>query len=316
MSFSSKVKKELSSYYGTARHCNIAEIAGIINTCGTIKISAKSVSIKIQTENAVVAKKYFTLIKKTFNINCVVSIRKSRQLKRNRLYCVTVNDYCSAIKLLSATGIMVNDLTPIKVRKNVNPTVIKSECCKRAYIRGAFISGGSLSDPEKSYHLEFINTDGDLSNALLDMINFFGLRSKIIYRKGYYVVYLKEGENIVDLLNIMGAHLSLMDLENVRIVKDMRNTVNRIVNCETANLSKTVCASIKQVDDINFIFEKKGSDFLSEQLLDVAKLRLMYPEASLKEIGAMLSPSVGKSGVNHRLRKISMIAENLRGGLL
>jgi DNA-binding protein WhiA len=176
------------------------------------------------------------------------------------------------------------------------------------------LAGGSLSDPEKAYHLEVVCAERKKSEELAETINAFGLKARTIERKGHFVVYLKEGENIVDLLNIMGAHLSLLNMENLRIVKDMRNNVNRQVNCETSNLSKTVRASIRQIDDINTIARMKGLGFLSDQLKEAAETRLLYEEASLKEIGAMLSPPVGKSGVNHRLRKISEIAENLRGG--
>ncbi|MDR1559917.1 MAG: DNA-binding protein WhiA [Clostridiales bacterium] len=290
MSFSSLVKKELCGVYG-AEHCAAAEIAAIVSVCGTVNAS----NIRIQTENAAVAKKYFRLIKKQFKLQGDVSIRNSRQFSRSRVYSVS---------------------TPIieKILNAEKKGGFNRECCKRAYIRGAFLSGGSLSDPEKAYHLEFVNADRQKSEYLADIIHSFGLKARIIERKAHYIVYLKEGENIVDLLNIMGAHLSLMNLENTRIVKDMRNNVNRQVNCETANLSKTVRASVKQINDINTIARIKGLGYLSDQLEDVAELRLMYEEASLKEIGAMLSPPVGKSGVNHRLRKISEIAENLRGG--
>jgi hypothetical protein len=125
------------------------------------------------------------------------------------------------------------------------------------------------------------------------------------------VVYVKEGEHIVDLLNIMEAHVALMDLENVRILKEMRNSVNRQVNCETANISKTVGAAVKQMEDIDYIRKKRGLESLPDNLREVALLRLEYPEASLKELGMRLSPTVGKSGVNHRLRRISEIAEEL-----
>ena len=291
MSFSSRVKNELCGIYG-AKHCAIAEIAAIINTCGRIN----DVSVKIQTENAAVAKKYFCLNKKFLNLHGDVSIKKSRQFNRSRVYSVQTP--------------LINDRLP----SNANVEVISRDCCRRAYIRGAFLAGGSISDPEKAYHLELVNACRQKSEDLAELINSYGLKARVIERKGHYIVYLKEGENIVDLLNIMGAHLSLMNFENLRIVKDIRNDVNRQVNCETANLSKTVRASIKQIDDINTIARIKGLGYLSDQLKEVAEIRLMYEEASLKEIGAMLSLPVSKSGVNHRLRKISEIAENLRGG--
>ena len=178
------------------------------------------------------------------------------------------------------------------------------------------MSSGSVSDPEKNYHAEFVCADEEKSIQLRDIINSFELDSKIIKRKEHYVVYLKEGEQIADLLNVMGAHISLLDMENVRILKDMRNNINRKVNCETANLNKTIAASVKQIEDIEFIRQNYGLGYLPKVLEDMASLRLQYPEVSLKELGEMVEPKVGKSGVNHRLRKISSIAEGLREGNL
>ena len=187
-------------------------------------------------------------------------------------------------------------------------------CCRRAYIRGAFISVGSVNDPEKNYHMEFVLANASSAEQLKDLINSFGLDAKVVERKEHFVVYLKEGEQIVDLLNIMEAPLALMDLENVRIMKEMRNDINRKVNCETANLNKVVGAAVKQLEDIEYIEEKIGLSSLPEQLEEIARLRLEYPDKSLKELGSFLSTPVGKSGVNHRLRKISNIAEALREG--
>lgn len=290
MSFSSLVKKELCGIYGP-KHCMNAEITAIINSCGTINESG----VCIRTENAAVARKFFYLVKRSFKIHGDVSIKNSRQFNRSRVYSVR-------IPLINKT--LYDGLGE----------VAKKDCCKRAYIRGAFLAAGSLSDPEKAYHLEIVNPDRQRCEDLAETINTYGLNARIIKRKLHYIVYLKEGENIVDLLNIMGAHLSLLNMENLRIVKDMRNNVNRQVNCETSNMSKTIRASIKQINDINTIANIKGLGYLSDQLKEAAEIRLMYEEASLKEIGAMMSPPVSKSGVNHRLRKISEIAENIRGG--
>ena len=309
MSFSSDVKNELSGIYPSARHCGLAEIAAIINTCGYISDQ----SIRIQTENAVVAKKFFMLIKINFKIQSQVSIRNNKKFKRSRLYCVIINNPDDVKKIAHASG-LIEVSGSNGCEKSLNPLVVKDDCCRRAYIRGAFISGGSLSDPEKTYHMEFVNPDHRLIKALSQVIACFEINARVIKRKNYYIAYLKEGEHIVDLLNIMGAHLSLMNLENLRIVKDMRNNVNRMVNCETANLSKVVSAAVKQISDIKYIDSTKGLGYLSEQLEEVARLRLQNAESSLKEIGTMLSPPVGKSGVNHRLRKISEIADFLRDG--
>jgi len=185
-------------------------------------------------------------------------------------------------------------------------------CCKRAFIRGAFLASGSISDPEKGYHFEIVCSDEQKAEQLRELIRSFEIDAKIVMRKKSYVVYVKEGAQIVDMLAVMEANVALMNLENIRIVKEMRNTVNRKVNCETANINKTVNAAVKQTEDIRLIQEKMGFHNLNEGLAEIAELRLQYPEATLKELGMMLNPQVGKSGVNHRLRKLSQIADGLR----
>ncbi len=315
MSFSYNVKSELSHHFGNARHCNIAELAAVLNMCGHIAYNREKICVKIQTENPVAARKYFTLLKKTFNIDSEVLIRRNSQLKKNRVYMLFINNDNQARKMLQACGILYSENGRDTVRRRIDELVVNSVCCKRAYIRGAFLASGSISDPEKMYHLEFACLDKPYSENLRDLINSFGLDAKIVQRKEHFVVYLKEGEQIVDLLNIMEAHKALMDLENIRILKDMRNNVNRKVNCETANLNKTVNAAVKQIEDIELILKKMELSQLPQSLSDIIGLRLDYPDASLKELGMMLEPPVGKSGVNHRLRKLAEIADSLREGM-
>ncbi len=313
MSFSTRVKEEIARHIGGGRHCKIAEIAAVINMCGKIKISPnKAVSIKIQTENPAVARKYFTIIKKTFNINVEVLIRRNSFFNKSRVYIMYIADTEAATKILKATKLAEIIEGDIVIFHRIHPLVVQSVCCKRAYIRGAFLASGSMSDPEKTYHLEFVNIHKKHSLDLMNLINSFEMDSKIVVRKKYFVVYLKEGAQIVDLLNIMEGHIALMELENLRILKEMRNNVNRIVNCETANLNKTISASVRQVEDINLIEEKMGLGKLPQALEEIARLRLEYSDSTLKELGEMLDPPVGKSGVNHRLRKLSEIAEKLR----
>ncbi len=313
MSFSSKVKEELSRHIGSARHCRIAEIASLINMCGKIKVNTiNDISLKVTTENAAVARKYFTLLKKTFNINVEVLIRKSKQLKKNRVYMMYITNTDKVIKVLKATRLIQMSNHSVQVIHRIHPLIVQSICCKRAYIRGAFLGGGSLSDPEKTYHLEFVNQYEQHGNQLMQLINTFDMGAKIVIRKKYFVIYLKEGSQIVDLLNIMEAHIALMDLENIRILKEMRNNVNRMVNCETANLKKTVSAAVRQLEDIKLINQLVGLESLPELLEEIARLRLTFTSASLKELGSMLDPAIGKSGVNHRLRKLSQIAQKLR----
>lgn len=190
--------------------------------------------------------------------------------------------------------------------------VVQKDCCKKAFIRGMFLATGSVNDPQKAYHFEIVVHNKELAQAVQEVIRGFGLDAKIVKRKKYYVVYLKEGSMIVDILNMMEAYVSLMDMENVRILKDMRNDINRRVNCETANIKKTVNAARRQIEDIEYIERTKGLRYLNDSLRALAEIRLEEPDANLSELGQMLNPPVSKSGVNHRLRKISSIANTLR----
>ena len=310
MSFSYNVKQEIAQRFGNARHCNIAEIAGIINMCAYIGCFRKKFCLKLQTENFFVAKKYFTLIEKTFKIRCNVTVRKNQHYHGNIIYILTITKTTDIEKILTATGILSEENK--KISNQCYMPVIHSICCRRAYIRGAFLAAGSVNDPEKNYHLEFVHGDVKQAQYIQNILHTFHLDAKMIYRKQYYVVYLKEGEQIADMLNIIQAHTALLKMEDVRVWKDMRNSINRKVNCETANLNKTVTAAIKQIEDIQYIQKHKEWKYLPEALLKTAELRLQYPEASLKELGFLMAPPIGKSGINHRLKKISNIAEQLR----
>lgn len=315
MSFSSKVREELSNHIPEARHCQIAEIAAIFGMCGRVIYTERGkIYIKIHTENIFVARKYFTLLQKSFNINSDVSVKRNIFLKKSRIYTVAVADDTLSRKILLAARLMTPDG---EIEENCSLTdnlIIQNPCCKRAFLRGSFLASGSISDPEKTYHFEIACTDGKKAGLLQAMMVSFGIDAKIILRKKYYVVYVKEGSQIVDMLNIMEAHVSLMELENIRIAKEIRNSVNRQVNCETANINKTVSAAVKQVEDITYIKNTVGFGELSEGLQEMANLRLAYPEATLQELGKLLSTPVSKSGVNHRLRKLSQIANELRDG--
>ncbi len=313
MSFSSEVKDELSRQIVEARHCQIAEVAAIISLCGRILISAKDTyGIKIHTENIAVARKYFQLIKKTFQVHVEVSVRQNVYLKKGKTYTISISDHEDALRILQAAKLIQDDGEILENLSITDNLVIQQPCCKRAFIRGAFLATGSISDPEKSYHFEIVCATLEKAKQLKNIICFFHIDAKIIQRKKYFVVYIKEGAQIVEILNVMEAHVALMNLENIRILKEMRNTVNRKVNCEAANINKTVFAAVKQMEDIKFIKNTIGFEKLAKGLQEIALLRLENPQATLKELGAMLNPPVGKSGVNHRLRKLSEIAENIR----
>ena len=291
MSFSGKIKEELAQHYAKARHCNLAELSALVHMSGSFeKDGYGSCILKLHTENDGVARKCFTLLGKTFNISTDIAIRRN-----------TAKGSCSYYIRAKGEELLA-----------VENVIVQAVCCKRAYIRGAFIASGSMSDPDKSYHFEIVCGTLKQAEYLRNMINSFEMDAKIVKRKKSYVVYLKEGSQIVDVLNIMEAHVALLELENVRIMKEMRNTVNRKVNCETANINKTVSASVRQMEDIIYIRDNIGFDKLPDGLKDVALTRLKYPDATLKEFGGLLENPIGKSGVNHRLRKLSEIAEKLR----
>lgn len=312
MSFSSEVKEELSEQIASGRHCRLAETAAILSLCGKIVITENDrYCVKIQTENLAVARKYFTLLRKTFNIRAEVSVRKSRGV---RFYSVIVAKDQEARRLLGETCLLDEDGNISECMSPMHHRLLKQNCCRRAFIRGAFLAVGSVSDPEKSYHFEIVCAAPEKARQLQELLASYDVDAKTVLRKRHYVVYIKEGSQIVELLALMGAHISLMQLENVRIVKEMRNSVNRKVNCETANLNKTVSAAVRQAEDIRYIQERIGLDKLPVDLEETARLRLEHTEASLKELGDMLCPKVGKSGVNHRLRKLSQIADDLREG--
>ena len=311
MSFSKDVKEELSLQHGEARHCSLAELAAILSFGGTIIADKTRYCLKLQTESLAVARKYFTLIRKTFNISIDISARRNSHGKESQLFTLIVSDPAMALRILQAAKLPHEDLSEGEIGR-ASQLIVQNTCCKRAFIRGAFLTSGSMSNPKKSYHLEIVVNDSEKAEQLKCMIQSFSIDAKIVTRKKSYVVYIKEGSQIVDLLNVMEAHIALMDLENVRILKEMRNQVNRQVNSETANINKTVIAASKQIEDILFIRDNIGFGDLAEGLEDIARLRIQYPDASLKELGAMLTPTIGKSGVNHRLRKLSMIAEHIR----
>lgn len=290
MSFSSDVKEELEKVIPSSRHCQLAELAAIIHLGCRIEIDETNQDqITILSENPFASRKYFTLLKKTFIINE------------------------NAVKILQAVKVLDERGHMNPLSEETNPLLIKNSCCMRAFLRGAFLCIGSMSDPQKGYHLEFVCENEAQALQIQQVIGSFEIDARIVRRKKYHVVYLKEGAGIVDLLNVMGAHLSLMLLENLRVEKEVRNSINRQVNCEAANITKTVNAASKQIEDILLLQKNYGLSNLPDNLRQMAEIRLEHPESSLQELGGYLNPPVGKSGVNHRLRKLGEIAEKIKG---
>ena len=313
MSFSSNLKDELCRVLSSSRHCNIAEMTAIISLLGNVKISEKDeYSLSISTEHAGLARKCFTILKKTFNIGTDIKISRNTFLSKNHNYTISIKSDIEARNILLTTKLL-NSYEEIEEKLSIDDNFILSKtCCRRAFLRGSFVATGSMSDPEKAYHFEIVCATYEKANQIRDVLISFDVDAKIVERKKSFVVYIKDSEQIVFVLALIEANSSLLELENIRILKDVRNDVNRKVNCETANINKTVSAALKQIEDIEFIKSSYGLDILPEAVRDISILRLQYPEASLIELGTYLQPKVGKSGVNHRLRKLSEIADKLR----
>lgn len=298
MSFSQEVKEELSRHIPGARHCQLAELAALVSFLCKLTTKGKETALILETESPLIARKYFTLLNKT------LSIYKDKKVITDQ----------QALELLTALKMWrENERGETVCRLDVvDGILLQQTCCKRAFIRGAFLAAGSISDPRKAYHMEIVCRTSPQARQLRDVMNTFEAEAKIVERKGHYVVYVKEGSRIVDMLGVMEANVALMNLENVRILKKMRNSVNRKVNCETANIGKTVSAAVRQVEDIQLIEKKIGLSKLPQSLQEIARVRLEHPDMPLKDLGELLTPPVGKSGVNHRLRRISEIAEKLK----
>ena len=289
MSFSKDVKDELFEVIPKSRHCAIAELVGIVVASRkATNNSLEEVFAQIQ-QDVNINRKVFTLLKKTLNI-------KSDVLAFDDL------DFGEIKKMLR-----IDDKF-----NTVDRLVIQQSCCKRAFIRGTFLVSGSISDPNKGYHFEIVCGNDLQATQIMDCINAFEIDAKIVRRTGKYVVYIKEGAGIVEMLRVMEASHSVMELENIRVVKEVRGTINRKVNCETANISKTVNAAVRQIEDIHLIDAKLGLDNLPEALQEIAQVRLDYPDTPLGDLGQHLDPPIGKSGVNHRLKKLAAIADTLR----
>ena len=308
MSFSGITKEELARLSEVKSCCDLAELAALVRMDGTLEIYAdQRFVLNVTTESAPVARKIFRLAKNILELQVDVAVRRKMRLRKNNSYLIKIYPLTAAD--LQRLGLLNKQQ---KIKHGIAQELIRHRCDQKAYLRGAFLAGGSINNPEGAYHLEIISSDPQHAAALCQLLNKFQLRAKVSQRKNWYVVYIKESEHIVLFLALIGAHHALLEFENVRVFKDVRNQVNRLVNCETANLNKTVVASVRQIDNINLIAGTIGLTALPPALRDMAELRMESPDASLKELGEMLTPKVGKSGVNHRLRKIDELAEKIR----
>lgn len=309
MSFASEMKNELTRIE-VDECCMKSELSALIKMNGAVSYFDGQWVINVQTENAAIARRIFTLIKNVYRIEIDLLVRKKMKLKKNNVYICRIKkeskDVLADLDIFSG-GILTNTITD---------EIKNKECCRRSYLRGAFLAGGSVNNPETSaYHLEIGSLYEEHAQAITELMNSYELNAKYIDRKRGYIIYLKEAEKIAEFLSLIGGYQALLKFEDIRIVRDMRNSVNRLVNCETANLNKTINASMRQVENIKFIDTEIGIDELPERLREVARIRVEHQDMTLKEIGEAVSTgTISKSGINHRLRKLDEIADKLRSG--
>ncbi|MEH6937767.1 DNA-binding protein WhiA [Bacillus sp. JJ664] len=310
MSFASETKKELTTIE-IKDCCSKSELSSLIRMNGSLSIANRQFIVDVVTENAAIARRIYVLIKRVYDVDVELLVRKKMRLKKNNVYIVRIKE--EAKHILNDLYITGEGFT---FTNEIAKELIEKKCCKRSYLRGAFLAGGSVNNPEtSSYHLEIFSLYKEHTEAICRLMNEFGLNAKTLERRKGYITYLKEAEKITEFLNIVGAHSALLRFEDIRIVRDMRNSVNRLVNCETANLNKTISAAFRQIENIKYIQSSVGLDILPPKLREIAELRVEYEDVTLKELGEMVSSgSISKSGINHRLRKIDEIADKLRAG--
>ena len=307
MSYASEVKKELTMlevHFGNAK----AELMALIRMNGSLRIYNHKFVLNVQTENPAIARRIYKLLKQFYDIDSELLVRRKMKLKKNNLYIVrlkTGSDY--VLKDLDILdGFQIKETVPLKF--------LDDDAKVRSYLRGAFLAAGSVNNPETSrYHLEIYSLYEDHNNTICEMMNRYGLNARKTERRSGYITYLKEAEKIADFLSLIGATNSMLKFEDIRIVRDMRNSVNRIVNCETANMNKVADAARKQIENIDYIERTVGLSKLPDKLQAVAQARKAHPEVSLKELGELVAGGpISKSGVNHRLRKINEFAQKLQ----
>lgn len=306
MSYASEVKKELTTlevHFGNAK----AELMALIRMNGSLGLSNHRFILNVQTENPATARRIYSLLKQFYDVESELLVRRKMKLKKNNLYIVRLN---------KGSDYVLKDLDILdgfQLKETVPLDFLDDDAKVRSYLRGAFLATGSVNNPEtSSYHLEIYSLYVDHNQTICEMMNRYGLNARTAKRRSGYITYLKEAEKIADFLSLIGATSSMLKFEDVRIMRDMRNSVNRIVNCENANFNKVADAANRQIESIKYLDKKIGLNNLPVKLQEIAIARMAHPEVSLKELGELVPGGpISKSGVNHRLRKIMEQAEKM-----
>lgn len=310
MSFTSEIKDELVRIQNEKICCDLAQLCGFVCFAGSIGYSGDNPYLKITTESNAAAKSFLTLTKKVFGISDELVSSKNSSGHGGFVFSFVLDLPDKVHQILCDLG-LYNDEFAGHITFKVDKNLVKEPCSKRAFIRGAFLGGGTAVNPEKGYHLEFVTHHHALSGGLKEIFAYFDIDAKTVKRQSNYVIYFKNSEDVFDALSVMGAHKKMMELANVRIVKDTRNNINRKVNCETANLDKTLNAAFLQIEAIEKIKRAGEFDKLPKHLAEAANLRLENPDASLNALAELSKTSVSRSAMNHRLKKIIQISEEI-----
>jgi cell division protein WhiA len=311
MTFSKETKDELAHIVPEKNCCVLAELAGFIRVCGTIKLmGGGKFKVVLTTEHNAVARHYKTLIKAYFDVDPTVEIGRSQAINKGKVYLMTLGPEELSEQILRETGILMLRGGMNYISDGIYEGLIKTKCCRKAYLRGLFLGTGTMSNPEKGYQFEIVCDSEILAGDIKRLLNgFIDIHAKVVVRKGQYVVYVKAVSQILDLLAIMGAHTQYFTFEDIRMKKELVNRANRIQNCDQANIDKTVMASEKQISDIRKVIAHGGLEILPNKLREIAIMRLENPDASMTEIGAMLEPPLKKAGVNNRFARIAELAK-------
>lgn len=318
MSFSSQTKGELARVVPTKKCCMLAEITGFLRVAGSLRlVGGGKFTIVASTENPAIARHYKTLIREYFGSNAGIEVGNSQVPGKARgsyryRYSLVIRPDKKSLQILRETGMILIKEGNDFLSDGIYQPIIRNKCCKKAYLRGLFLGVGTMSDPRKSYHLEFVLNSSQVAQDLKRLIgSFVDLSAGLIERGEEHVVYMKRAEYISDMLGIMGANEAMLEFENIRIGRGLRREVNRISNCDNANVDRTLSAAEQQIKYIELIDAKLGLDNLDPVLRETAQLRLELPGASLTDIGEALRPPIKKPGVSKRFAKLKEIAESL-----
>ncbi len=312
MSFSTEVKNNLARIIPETKEQQISELSGIIRMGGNIRFVGNGLlSFVITIENPAVSRKIIRIIKTNFHTDVQIRVNRNENL-RKRFYTLEIPDKNKSNDILVKTGILEKEENWFRLTSKISEHILQSEKNTKAYIRGAFIGGGSIADPDKFYHLEFVTGDDEFSEYFKELLNSQNLSANVTKRKNNNVIYIKDSNQISALLSLMGDFENTFLIENIKLTKQIRNKVNRLVNCETANLDRTVSSAAKQIESIEYIEKTVGFSKLPEDLREVAVLRQDNPYASLKELSELSQSPLGRSVINYRLKKIQKFAEKLK----